>query len=78
MYDTACKLQQRCDEKTWPYGTREVSIRKQADKVLQFLDKVGPLGDVVANVDQIDLGLAGARINVLLQVWSTSLIEPPL
>ena len=71
---TARTLQQKCKDRKWMCGDREVSVRQQADKVLQFLHRLKPVGDVVANIDPVHVGLPWAGIRVLLEVFRCSLI----
>jgi hypothetical protein len=71
------ELQQRCQIKRWPwnYRGRQVYLFEQVDKVVQLLDKFKAVGDVVANVDPIHVGLPWAGIRAILDVrvqrWDT-------
>lgn len=59
VYSTAGKLQHSCKEKGW---------QGQADKICKQLDKMKAMGDVVANVDPVHIGLPWAGIRLLLEV----------
>jgi len=52
-------LQQRCKIKrwSWNYKGRQVYLADQVDKVVRLLDKFKAVGDVVANVDPVHVGL---------------------
>ena len=69
-HDRATQLQQSCASKTlhWNYKGRQIYVHNQADKILQFLDKFKSVGDVVANVDPVHVGLPWAGIRVILEV----------
>nr|POF13683.1 hypothetical protein CFP56_02706 [Quercus suber] len=60
-YDAAEKLKRACEERRWPGGDT-------ANKVLLWLDRFKSVGDVVANVDPIHVGLPWAGIRMLLGV----------
>ena len=70
VYGKARELQQRCSRKRWPwtYKGRPVYINDTMDKVVQLLDKFMSVGDVIANVDPIHVGLPWAGIRVILEV----------
>jgi hypothetical protein len=63
-------LQQRCTIKrwSWNYKGRRVYLSDQVDKVVWLLDKFKAVGDVVANVDPIHIGLPWAGIRAILEV----------
>jgi hypothetical protein len=63
-------LQQRCKIKrwSWNYKGREVYLADQVDKVVRLLDKFKTVGDVVANVDPVHVGLPWAGIRTILEV----------
>jgi hypothetical protein len=63
-------LQQRCANKrwSWDYKGRQVYLFDQVDKVVQLLDKFKAVGDVVANVDSVHVGLPWAAIRAILEV----------
>jgi hypothetical protein len=64
------ELQQRCKNKrwSWNYKGRQVYIFDQVDKVVQLLNKFKAVGDVVANVDPVHVGLPWAGIRAILEV----------
>jgi hypothetical protein len=66
----AKELQQRCRNKrwSWNYKGRQVYIFDQVDKVVQLLNKFKAVGDVVANVDPVHVGLPWAGIRAILEV----------
>jgi hypothetical protein len=70
VYDRATQLQQRCASKTieWTYKGRQIYLHDQVDKVLRFLDKFRSVGDVIANVDPIHVGLPWAGVRIILEV----------
>jgi len=65
-YGRATELQQRCASKT--LKGRQVYLHDQVDKVLHFLDKFKSVGDVVANVDPVHVGLPWAGVRAILEV----------
>ncbi len=68
---TAAKEKQRyCDEKRWTFTFigRTVDVKEEADKVVGWLDRFKAVGDIVANVDPIHVGLPWAGIRLLLEV----------
>jgi len=66
----AKQLQQRCANKRWcwDYRGRQIYLSEQVDKVVQLLDKFKSVGDVIANVDPIHVGLPWAGIRTILEV----------
>jgi hypothetical protein len=64
------ELQKRCAIKrwSWSYKGRRVYLSNQVDKVVQLLDKFKAVGDVVANVDPVHVGLPWAGIRAILEV----------
>lgn len=66
----ATKLQQRCASKTlcWDYKGRQIYAHDQVEKVLQLLNKFKSVGDVVASVDPVHVGLPWAGIRVIIEV----------
>jgi hypothetical protein len=78
--ETAYKLQQSCVGRRWhwTYKGREIYFQDQADKVLQLLNKFRSVGDVVANVDPIHVGLPWAGIRTLLEVILDTKLRPPV
>ena len=66
----ATELRQLCAKKTlkWTYKGRQIYLHDQVDKVLQFLDKFKSVGDVIANVDPVHVGLPWAGVRTILEV----------
>jgi hypothetical protein len=64
------ELQKRCAIKrwSWNYKGRQVYLADQVDKIVRLLDKFKAVGDVVANVDPIHVGLPWAGIRAILEV----------
>lgn len=68
---TAAKEKQRyCIEKRWKFifRGRIVDVKEEADKVVGWLDRFKAVGDIVANVDPMHVGLPWAGIRLLLEV----------
>ena len=68
---TAAKEKQRCCiEKRWTFTFtgRTVVVKEEADKVVGWLNRFTAVGDVVANVDPVHVGLPWAGIRLLLEV----------
>lgn len=63
-------LQKHCANKgmSWYYRGRQTYLVDQVDKVMQLLDRFKSVGDVVANVDPVHIGLPWAGIRVILEV----------
>ncbi|KAI7205061.1 WD40 repeat-like protein [Hortaea werneckii] len=72
-HDRAEELQQRCAIKrwNWKYKGRQVYLSDQVEKVVRFLDKFKAVGDVVANVDPVHVGLPWAGMRAILEVALT-------
>ena len=67
----AAKEKQRCCiEKRWTFilTGRTVVVKEEADKVVGWLNRFVAVGDVLANVDPVHVGLPWAGIRLLLQV----------
>lgn len=66
----AKELQQRSKIKkwSWTYRGRQVYLFEQADKVVQLLDRFKAVGDIVANVDPVHVGLPWAGVRFILEV----------
>ena len=67
----AAKEKQRCCiEKRWTFTFtgRTVVVKEEADKVVGWLNRFMAVGDVVANVDPVHVGLPWAGIRLLLEV----------
>lgn len=59
-----------CLDKRWTYtiAGRNVILREVADKVVRWLDRFKPVGDIIANVDPVHVGLPWAGVRLLLEV----------
>ena len=59
-----------CIEKRWKFTFRgrTVDVKEEADKVVGWLDRFKAVGDIVANVDPMRVGLPWAGIRLLLEV----------
>ena len=70
VYGTAYKLQQSVGVKRsyWKYGNHKICLQDQVDKVLRLLDRFKSIGNVVANVDPIHVGLPWAGMRAVLEV----------
>jgi hypothetical protein len=66
----ARELQQRSriQRWTWTYRGRQIYLFEQADKVVRLLDRFKAVGDIVANVDPVHVGLPWAGVRVILEV----------
>jgi hypothetical protein len=53
---------------SWNYKGRQVYLSEQADKVVRLLDKFKAVGDVIASVDPIHIGLPWAGVRAILEV----------
>ena len=73
VHNRADELQKRSAMKgwTWSYTGRQIYLRDQADKLLQFLDKFKSWGNAVANIDPILVGLPWAGVRTILKVCTT-------
>jgi hypothetical protein len=68
--------QRYCIERRWTFtfSGRKVILKEEADKVVQWLNRFAGVGDIVANVEPVHVGLPWAGIRFLLMV-STSLLK---
>ena len=67
----AAKEKQRCcNEKRWTFRFtgRTIDLKEEADKVVGWLNRFKAVGDIVANVDPMHVGLPWAGIRLLLEV----------
>jgi hypothetical protein len=66
----ARELQQRSKIKrwSWNYKGRQIYLFEQADKVVRLLDRFKAVGDIVANVDPVHVGLPWAGVRAILEV----------
>jgi hypothetical protein len=69
-YDAAREKKRMCESKRWLFTFRgkDLVLRNEADKVVQWLDRFKTVGDVAANVDPMHIGLPWAGIRLLLEV----------
>ncbi|KAL8823663.1 MAG: hypothetical protein Q9191_005655 [Dirinaria sp. TL-2023a] len=66
----AAKEKQRCCiEKRWTFTIkgRTVVMKEKADKVVGWLNRFAAVGDIVANVDPVHVGLPWAGIRLMLE-----------
>lgn len=70
-YSIAKELQARSTMKrwSWTYRGRQVYVQDQADKLVRFIDKFKSVGDLVANVDPVHIGLPWAGVRSILEVF---------
>lgn len=70
VHARATQLQQdlECKRLSWNYKGRQVYLFEQADKVVRLLDKFKAVGDVIASVDPIHIGLPWAGVRAILEV----------
>lgn len=67
----AAKEKQRCCiEKRWTFTFtgRTIVLKEEANKVVGWLNRFTAVGDVVANVDPVHMGLPWAGIRLLLKL----------
>jgi hypothetical protein len=65
-----------CENRGWKFelNGRQIILRDLAQKVVVWINKFMQVGDVVANVDPIHVGLPWAGVRLLLQVRAESTI----
>lgn len=65
--------QQQYQNKRWAFklGERTFTLQEEADKVFQWLNRFKAVGDIIANVDPVHVGLPWAGIRLLLEVSLT-------
>jgi hypothetical protein len=70
-YSIAKELQARSAMKrwSWTYRGRQVYVQDQADKLVRFIDKFKSVGNLVANVDPVHIGLPWAGVRSILEVF---------
>lgn len=70
VHTCASDLQERCRRKnlTWTYKGRQVHLSEKVDKILQFVDKLKAVGDIIASVDPVHIGLPWAGVRGILEV----------
>ncbi|KAK1062123.1 hypothetical protein LTR74_010556 [Friedmanniomyces endolithicus] len=78
VHGVVSELGELCANKrwSWTYKGHKVYVHDQVDKVVQLLDKFKSVGDVVANVDPIHVGLPWAGIRLILEVRSAGDLCP--
>ena len=66
----AKEAQRSCEEKRWKFTFpgRTVIVKEEADKLVGWLNRFTAVGDVVANIDPVHVGLPWAGIRLLLEV----------
>ncbi|KAK0277286.1 hypothetical protein LTR54_000799 [Friedmanniomyces endolithicus] len=70
VHGVVSELGELCANKrwSWTYKGHKVYVHDQVAKVVQLLDKFKSVGDVVANVDPIHVGLPWVGIRLILEV----------
>jgi uncharacterized protein YicC (UPF0701 family) len=53
---------------SWTYRDRQMYVQDQADKLVRFIDKFKSVGDAVANIDPVHVGLPWAGVRFVLEV----------
>lgn len=73
-YDAAQSHKHQCENKRWRWSFRgqDVILREKAEKVIIWLDRFKSVGDVVANIAPLHVGLPWAGIRVILEVCISS------
>lgn len=58
-----------CESKRWTFSLngRHISVREEADRVIDWLNRFKQAGDVAVNADPIHAGLPWALVRILLQ-----------
>ncbi|KAK3613195.1 hypothetical protein LTR56_028022, partial [Elasticomyces elasticus] len=80
-YTAALSQKRKCEDKRWrwEFRGRTVVLRDEADKVAALLDRFKSVGDVVANVDPVHVGLPWAGIRIILEAptenFETALVK---
>jgi hypothetical protein len=59
---------------SWEYCGRQVYVQDQADKLVRFIDKFKSVGDAVANIDPVHIGLPWAGVRFVLEVFQPDAI----
>ena len=70
LVDEILKKQDECDQGRWKlnFKGQEIILRDVAAKIISCIDNFRSIGDIVANVDPIHVGLPWAAFRFLLQV----------
>ena len=68
--EAAEKKKRLCISKQWTLniGSRSISTREKAEKVVELLDKFKRIGDTAAGADPVHFGLPWAGVSLILQV----------
>lgn len=68
--DAAEEKKQTCNSERWTLtlGSRTISTREKADKVIEFLDRFKNIGNIASAADPVHLGLPWAGISLILQI----------
>lgn len=68
--ETTKVLQESCKDRSWrwTYRGRDIMLRDEIGKILRLMERFVAVGDVVANVDPVHVGLPWAGIRSVLQV----------
>lgn len=53
---------------SWTYHGRQVFVQDQADKLVCFIDKFKSVGEAVAIIDPVHIGLPGAGVRSIIEV----------
>lgn len=69
-YSAARDKKQQCDDKRWRWTFRgkDVVLRDEAEKVILWIDRFKPVGDIAVNAAPIYAGLPWAGIRTILEV----------
>jgi hypothetical protein len=64
--------QKICESKRWviQWRGKTVELHKKAESVVKWLDRFKEVGDIIANVDPVHVGLPWAGVRFLLEVRS--------
>lgn len=69
-YNAALSKKKACESNKWRFtiGPKEFVLRDEADKVVRWLERFKGVGNVIANVDPLHVGLPWACIRAILEV----------
>jgi hypothetical protein len=78
LHTYASELQQRSVKErwSWEYKGRQIDVSVLMDKIVQFSDKLKSVGDLVASVDPIHIGLPWAGVRAILEVCVLHEMKP--
>lgn len=70
MLDAVDEKKQTCLNKRWKYkkGNKEIIIRDQLEKVVEWVNKFKEAGDIAAQYDTAHAALSWAGVRFFLQV----------